>query len=86
MTEKLVHFYGQLNRSLKAVSLHNSDQFTSILAVHSVNVTAIYETVKKLLKTLAMNITTGLYVETSRCWDFFYIYKVDTQSILVSSV
>ena len=67
MTAKLVHFYGQLNRSLKAVLLHNINQFTSILAAHSVNLTAIYKTVKKLLKTLAMNITVGSYVETSRC-------------------
>jgi len=50
MTEKQVHFYGQLNQSLKAVSLHNSNQFTYILAAHSVNLTAIYKTVKKLLK------------------------------------
>jgi hypothetical protein len=53
MTEKLVHFYGQLNQSLKAVSLHNSNRFTSILAAHSATLTAIYKIVKKLLKNIS---------------------------------
>jgi len=58
-------FMDSSNGSLKAVSLHNSNWFTSILAAHSVNLTAICKTIKKMLKNISYE-----HYNLVVCWDF----------------
>jgi len=40
---------------------------------------------RKCWRKSTLNITTGMYMGTSRCWDSLEVYKVDTSSIIAFS-
>jgi hypothetical protein len=72
-------------RRLKAVLLHNSNQFSSIPVAHSVISRKTMRMSMNRCRKSTMNITIGMSVGTSGCWDSFQVYKVDTPSIFAFS-